>query len=308
VRLTRALEGRRRAAAPVARGEAPPELLIVLAAVSVQGGGGIAAQLLTRHGVPLVVSLRIVLAAVVMLLWRPPHRGQADGRAWRYAIALGVAMAAMNSLFYLSITRIPLGVAVTIEFCGPLAVGILGSRHVRDLVWAALAAVGIYLLAGSRLSADDALGVAAAFGAGACWAAFIVIGGRLARAWPDGRGLTVSLATASLIVLPVALVGGAIGSIVADPGVLVGGVGLAAFSSVIPYTLELSAMRRIPSATYGVLMSLEPAVAAIVGFGFLGQVPAAIDILAIALVAVASAGASLTARRLEVAPGELEAA
>jgi inner membrane transporter RhtA len=279
-----------------------------LAALSVQGGGGIAAQLLTRHGVPLVVSLRIVLAALVMLIWRPPQRSRADARAWRYAIALGVAMAAMNSLFYLSITRIPLGVAVTIEFCGPLAVAILGSRHVRDVVWTALAGLGIYLLAGSRLSADDALGVAAAFGAGACWAAFIVLGGRLARSWPDGRGLTVSLATASLIVLPIAIVGGAVGSILADPAVLLGGVALAALSSVSPYTLELSAMRRMASATYGVLMSLEPAVAAIVGFVILSQVPAPLDIVAISLVGIASAGASLTARRLAVAPGELEAA
>ena len=255
---------------------------------------------------PLVVGLRIVLAAIFMLVWRPPQRG-VGRRAWRYAIALGVAMAAMNTLFYLSITRIPLGVAVTIEFCGPLAVAVLGSRRARDLLWAILAGVGIYVLAGGRLEAGDAVGVLAAAGAGMCWAVFILVGGRLARAWPDGRGLSVTLGVAALIVLPIALLDGAVGSIVAEPGVLLGGLTLAAFSSAIPYTLELLAMRRIPSATYGVLMSLEPAVAAIVGFLLLGQVLAPGDVGAIALVGVASAGASLTARRLLVTPGQLEA-
>ena len=229
-------------------------------------------------------------------------------QAWSYAIALGVTMAAMNSLFYFSITRIPLGVAVTIEFCGPLAVAMLGSRHVRDLLWVALAATGIYILAGGRLEAGDALGVLAAAGAGTCWAFFILLGGRLARAWPDGRGLTVSLGAAAAIILPVAIAGGAIGSIVAEPGVLIGGLAVAAFSSAVPHTLELLALRRVSSSTFGVLMSLQPAVAAVVGLGLLGQVLTVGEILAIGLVAIASAGASVTARRVEVAPGELEAA
>lgn len=255
---------------------------------------------------PLVVGLRIVLAAIFLLVWRPPRRG-VGRRAWRYAIALGVAMAAMNSLFYLSITRIPLGVAVTIEFCGPLAVAVLGSRRARDILWALLAAVGIYVLAGGRLEAEDALGVLAAAGAGSCWAVFILVGGRLARAWPDGRGLSVTLGVAALIVLPIALLDGAIGSIAAEPGVLLGGLTLAAFSSAIPYTLELLAMRRIPSATYGVLMSLEPAAAAIVGLLLLGQLLTFAEWFAIVLVGVASAGASISSRHLAIAPGQLEA-
>jgi inner membrane transporter RhtA len=256
----------------------------------------------------LVAGLRITLAALFMLVLRPPRRGAVSRRAWQYAIALGVVMAAMNSLFYVALSRIPLGVAVTIEFCGPLAVAIAGSRRLRDLAWVALAAVGIYLLAGGRLVADDAVGVLAAAGAGICWAAFILIGGRMARAWPDGRGLTVTLVSAAVVILPVALAAGAVGSIVAEPGVLLGGITLALFSGAIPYTLELLAMRRIPSSTYGVLMSLEPAVAAVVGLVLLGQVLTPAELLAIALVGAASAGASITARRLEVAPGELEAA
>jgi len=135
---------------------------------------------------------------------------------------------------------------------------------VRDAFWVVLAAAGIYLLAGARLTADDAIGVLAAVGAAACWAGFILLGGRLARACANGRGLTVTLGAASVVVLPVALAGGAIGSIPAEPSVLIAGLVLAALSSAIPYTLELLAMRRVPSSTYGVLMSLEPAVAAVV--------------------------------------------
>jgi inner membrane transporter RhtA len=250
----------------------------------------------------------VVLAAPILLLWRPPWRSHAPRTAWLLAIALGVDMAVMNSLFYVAIGRIPLGVAVTIEFWGPLAVAVLGSRRARDLVWAALAAVGIWLLAGGRFAADDLVGVAAAFAAGGCWALFILIGGRMSRAWPDGRGLTVTITTAALVVGPIALAAGALAAIAADPSVLLGGLAVALLSSIIPYTLELAALRRIPSATYGVLMSLEPAVAAIVGFLLLAQVLDAAELAAIALVAIASAGASLTARRLEVTEGELEAA
>jgi len=255
-----------------------------------------------------VVALRVILAAPILLLWRPPHRHAVDRRAWTLAIALGVVMAVMNSLFYFAIGRIPLGVAVTVEFWGPLMVAVAWSRRPRDLAWVALAAAGIWLLAGGRLTADDALGLAAAFGAGGCWAAFILIGGRMSRSWPDGRGLTVTISTAALVVLGPALAAGAVGAIVDDPGLLLGGLAIALLSSIVPYTLELAAMRRISSATYGVLMSLEPAVAASVGFVLLGQVLGGEDLLAIVLVAVASAGASVSARRLQVTEGELEGA
>ena len=217
-------------------------------------------------------------------------------------------MAAMNALFYVALARIPLGVAVTLEFWGPLFVAVVGSRRPRDFVWVALAAVGIYLLAGARLTADDALGVAAALGAGGCWAAFIVVGARLAQAWPDGRGLSVSLATGSVVLVPLAVAFGAIGALFADPAAILGGVAIAVLSSALPYTLELAALRTMAPATYGVLLSVEPAIAAAFGFVILGQALVGADLVGIALVVVASAGASLSARRLEVVPRELEAA
>jgi len=250
--------------------------------------------------------MRIGLAALILLAWRPPRRGSADARAWRLAILLGAVMAVMNSLFYVSIARIPLGVAVTIEFWGPLTVAVVGSRRARDLIWVVLAAVGIWLLAGGRLAASDVVGVAAAFGAGGCWAIFIVVGGRMSRAWPDGRGLTVTMTVAALLVLPIAIAGGSIAAFAEEPAILLGGLAIALLSSTIPYTLELAALRRLSSATYGVLMSLEPAVAAIVGFLLLGQVLSPAEVVAIVLVGVASAGASITSRALEIVPAELE--
>ena len=275
--------------------------------MSVQGGGGIAAQLIARHSPLVVVALRTVFSAAMLLVLRPP-RGTISPAAWRLAILLGLVMAAMNTLFYLSISRIPLGVAVTLEFSGPLLVAVVGSRRPRDLVWVGLAAAGIYLLAGARLTADDALGVAAALGAGACWAAFIIVGGRLAHAWPDGRGLSVSLLTGSAVVVPIALVAGNAASLLEDPGAIAGGLVVAVLSSALPYSLELAALRRIASAAYGVLMSLEPGIAALVGFALLGQALGWGDAAGIILVATASAGVSWSSRRRAVVPGELESA
>ena len=254
-----------------------------------------------------MVALRTGFSAAILLVLRPPRSG-AGPEAWRLAILLGLVMAGMNTLFYASLARIPLGVAVTLEFTGPLLVAVAGSRRPRDLLWVGLAGTGIYLLAGARLRADDALGVAAALGAGACWAAFIVVGSRLARAWPDGRGLTVSVATGTALLVPLALIAGGAASLVGDPRAIAAGLVVAVLSSALPYTLELAALRRMAAGTYGVLMSIEPAVAAIVGFLLLGQVLVGADLVGIAMVAIASAGASWSARQLRVAPGQLEAA
>ena len=242
-----------------------------------------------RHSPLVVVTLRSLFSTAILLAVRPPGRPRADA-TWRLAILLGVVMAAMNALFYVALARIPLGVAVTLEFWGPLAVAVVGSRRPRDLIWVPLAAVGIYLLAGARLTADDALGVAAALGAGACWAAFIVVGARLAHAWPDGRGLTVSLATTSVVLVPLAVAFGAIGALLDDPAAILAGIAIAVLSSALPYTLELAALRRITPATYGVLLSVEPAIAAAFGFVVLGQALAGSDLVGIVLVVVASAG------------------
>ncbi len=220
---------------------------------------------------------------------------------------LGLVIAAMNSLFYIAIARIPLGVVVTIEFWGPLAVAVAGSRRPIDLAWVAMAAAGIWILGGGRLAADDALGVLIALATGGCWALFILLGGRVARDWPGGRGLAISTVVAATIVVPVAVIGGAATELAADPVLVLQGAAVALFASVVPWTLELTAMRRMSSATYGILMSLEPAVAAVLGAAVLGQGLPAAEIAAVGLVVGASTGASATSPAPPPVPGELEA-
>jgi inner membrane transporter RhtA len=283
----------------------PPELLILAGTLSVQCGGGLASNLIREYGPLPIVAMRIVFGAAMLIVFqRARVRGVARS-ALLSCLTLGIILAAMNSLFYVGLSRIPLGVAVTIEFWGPLTVAVLGSRRWLDLVWVAMAGAGIYILAGGRLEADDLVGVMAVFGAGFCWALYIGVGGRVAREWPDGRGLTLAMVVASALVVPVTLTLSDVRPLLVAPLALAGGLVVALFSSVIPYTFEIAALRRLPAATFGVLMSLEPAIAAAVGFFLLGQVLAATDLLAIGFVALASAGASISARRLVTAPGEL---
>ncbi len=274
------------------------------ASFSVQVGAGLATQLLRTSGWLPVVTLRIVFSALLLLVLRPPRLGVVPRGAWVSAVLLGLDLVLMNTLFYFSLSRIPLAVAVTIEFWGPLAVAVVGSRRARDFAWVVLAAIAIYILTGSRLIADDALGVAAAFAAGALWAIYIPIGGRVAREWPDGRGLTVAMAVAGALSLLVAAAGGALGQALGSPSLILGGLVIALFSSAIPYSLEIAALDRIPAATFGVLMSIEPAVAALVGLVFLGQGLSALEVVAIAMIVVASAGASLSARSMPIAPAD----
>lgn len=287
--------------------ELPPEALLVGAALSVQVGASIATGLLASYAPVSVVALRLAFGALLLLVLGLPRRPATGARGWWNAVALGAVFVGMNSSFYLAISRIPLGVAVTIEFWGPLAIAVLGSRRPRDLAWAALAAVGIYLLAGDRLEASDALGVIAALCAGAGWFLFVVTGTRVARDWPDGQGLTVALVFGSLFAVPIALAIGDLGRVVGEARALAGGLVVALFSSALPWSLEIAAMSRMRRATYGVLVSLEPAIAAVAGFVLLGQVLRPPELVAIVLVGVASAGASLAARQLRTAPGELEA-
>ena len=289
-------------------GTLPPELLIIAGTLSVQFGGGVATSLIREYGPLPVVAMRILFGAVLLVLFQRAHVRGAGRGALLACVALGLILAAMNSLFYVALSRIPLGVAVTIEFWGPLTVAVIGSRRLLDLSWVGLAAVGIYILTGGRVGADDLVGVGAAFGAGFCWALYIGVGGRVAREWPDGRGLTIAMLVASAAVLPVTMALSDVRPLLVAVPALAGGLVIALFSSAIPYTLEIAALRRLPAATFGVLMSLEPAIAAGFGFILLGQVLKTSDLLAIAMVAVASAGASLTARRLAATPGELEAA
>ena len=203
------------------------------------------------------------------------------------AIAFGVTLAGMNLCFYEALDRIDLGIAVTFEFVGPLLVGLLGSRRPLDLVWVACAAAGVLLLTRPSGSASAA-GIGFALLAGGFWAAYILLSARVGRAFPGGRGLALAMGVAAvLMVIPGTA---AAGSDLLDPGAAAVGAATAVLSSVIPYSLELEALRRLAVGTFGVLMSMEPAVAALIGLIALGQGLATVDALGIALVVVASAG------------------
>ena len=275
------------------RPRTPAITLVLGGIVSVQVGAAVAIELFDELGPVGTVFLRLLFAALVLMaIWRP-RLGRLGGAATRDVLAFGVAFAAMNTSFYLALDRIPLGIAVTLEFVGPLGVAFALSRRRLDLVWAALAAGGILLLSPAPGGDLDLAGVVLALVAGAFWAAYIVLSARIGRVFPGGGGLALAMVVGAALVLPAGVAEG--GAELLEPGLLALAFGVAMLSSAIPYSLELEALRRLPQGVFGVLMSLEPAVAATVGFVLLEQDLVAREIVAIALVVVASAGALRTA-------------
>ena len=272
------------------RATAIPMVLVAIA--SVQVGAAAATEIFDEVGPTATVFLRLLFAAAVLVaIWRPAL-GAIRGAHARDLWLFGLSLAAMNTSFYLSLDRIPLGIAVTLEFVGPLGVAFAATRRAGDLLWAGLAAAGIVLLSPGLGDGLDLLGVVLALVAGGFWAAYIVLSQRIGSAFPGGAGLALAmiLAAALLIVPGIATGGGDL----LDPAVLAIGLAVAVLSSAIPYSLEMEALRRLPRGVFGVMMSLEPAVAAIVGFVLLSQDLAATELVAIVLVVVASAGALST--------------
>ncbi len=272
----------------------PAPALVLGAASSVQFGAALAATLFDELGPAGTSTLRVGLAAAFLLAaWRPPIRG-VGAADLRLAAALGIALGIMNFTFYEALDRLPLGVAVTIEFAGPLGVAVALSNRRRDLLWALLAALGIVLLARPGGGTIDGAGLALVLCAAAAWAAYILLTARAGQRFTGGRGLALAMAVAALVPLGpgVAEAGGRL----LDPRLLALGAAVALLSSVIPYSLEMEALRRLPRDVFGVLMSLEPALATLAGLVVLGQRLAARDLVAIALVIAASIGATRAAR------------
>jgi inner membrane transporter RhtA len=269
--------------------------LVLAAASSLQVGAAFAVTLFDDLGPAGAAFLRLAFAAVVLwAIWRPRMRSHPP-RDLRVAAAFGVALGLMNWSIYESIDRIPLGVAVTIEFAGPLLVAVIGSRRPLDGLWIALAAAGILLLADPGGGSIDALGVLFALTAAACWMAYIYLSKRTGLLFPGGSGLALAMVVGALVVLPAGVIQG--GGSFAEPGLLGSALVVALASSVLPYSLELEALRRLPEAVFGVLMSLEPAVAALAGLVVLGQDLGARELVAIGMVVVASAGAASLSHR-----------
>ena len=270
----------------------PPSAQVLAGILSVQLGAALAKQLIGSIGSAGTVALRLCFAAVVLLaIWRPSLG--LSRRAWVIVAAYGIVLGTMNLCFYLAIGQIPLGVAVTIEYLGPLAVAIAGSRRWLDGLWALLAAAGVVLL-GDGSGELQLLGILFALAAGACWAAYILLSAALGRHTTDGGGLALGMVVATAVAAPLGIATS--GAALLEPGVLAAGFSVALLSSVVPYSLELEALRRIPPKVFGVLMSLEPAVAALVGLVVLREVLGPIQWLAVLLVVGASVGATRTAR------------
>jgi inner membrane transporter RhtA len=263
--------------------------LVMGSVVSVQVGAAVATTLFDELGPEGTVLLRTGFAALILLaIWRPALPRRATGPL-RDAALLGIVLAGMNLSFYAALDRIPLGIAVTLEFTGPFAVAVAGSRRPSDLLWVGLAAGGIVLLSPGIHGSLDGPGVGFALLAGGFWAAYIVLAARVGRGFSGGQGLALAMTVAAAVLVPVGIAGG--GDALARPELLAVGLAVAVLSSAIPYSLELEALRRLQKATFGVLMSLEPAVAALVGLVVLGQDLSATELVAIGLVVGASAGA-----------------
>jgi len=285
---------------------ASPVWLVLGSIVSVQAGAALAKNVFGLVDPTALVWLRLTTAAIVVaVLVRPTLRGR-TGRDWLVVAGYATTLIGMNWAIYQAMARIPLGVAVTIEFLGPLAIAVLGSRRVRDLVWVALAAGGVVLLGlgGSGVHAVgtigglDPVGVGFAVVAAACWGAYILLGARTGQRWSGLSGLAVALVIGAVVLAPPALAVG--GTDLLNPYVIGIGVLVGLLSSVIPYSLELVALRRIRSSTFGILMSVEPAAAALAAVVVLQEWLTPWQVVAMALVIAASVGAARSAGRKDV--------
>lgn len=280
---------------------APSGALVLGAIASVQFGSAIATTLFSQIGPGGAVWLRLVFGTIILLaLWRPRLRLREYTRdQLLLACVFGLVLGGMNLSFYAALHRIPLGIAVTLEFVGPLAVAIAGSRRALDLVWVALAAAGIVALTRGGTGHLSALGVGLALLAGGFWATYILVNARIGRAFEGGTGLALAMCVASVAILPFGIAQG--GSHLLEPRSLGLGAAVGLLSSAIPYSFEVEALRRIRPSVFGVLMSIEPAMAALAGFIVLGQGLGARELLGMALVVIASGGAARRAREAPVA-------
>ncbi|MDX6200381.1 MAG: inner rane transporter RhtA [Actinomycetota bacterium] len=272
----------------------PAPLLVLVGIASVQCGSAIARGVFDDLGASGITLLRLGLSSLLLFAVLRPRLRAWSGRAWRAAALLGVVMASMNLVFYQSIRTVPLGVAVTVEFLGPLLLALVQTRRPLDFGWAVLAAAGVALLGIDTTSGIPLSGLALALLAGMFWAGYILSSALVGRTMPGTDGLAVALGVGAVLALPFGAPGAA--AVVDRPALLLPSFAVALLSSVIPYGAELSALRRIPTRVFGILMSLEPAAAAVAGLLFLDQRLHAREVAALLMVSAASAGVTLARR------------
>lgn len=276
--------------------------LVVGGLICQEAGAGLAVLLFPSVGAVGMVMLRLVFSAIILLLvFRPSLRGRSRSD-WLTVIAFGVALAIMNTLFYLALTRLHLGATVTLEYLGPLVLSVVVSRRASAWLWAVLALAGVVLLGRGGFDSLDPVGVALALGAGVMWVAYILLSARAGARFARLEGLALAMAIGGILMLPFGVVSAGAGLL--NPLTLALGLAVAILSSTVPYGLELFALRRLPAATFSILLSLAPALAAVAGVVILHQPLTILDAVAIGLVVVASMGAVSAAsrRQAEVAP------
>jgi inner membrane transporter RhtA len=273
----------------------PPIYAVLLAIVSVQCGAAIAKSLFPAIGAAGTASIRIGVSAIILLIAYRPNLKAITSKQWKLVAPFGLSLGAMNLIFYLAIERIPIGLAVTLEFIGPLLVAIIGSRRLIDYCWVLLAATGIVLIAPWSNDRVDILGVAFALLAGAFWASYIVLGGKVSQIMNGGQAVSTGMLFATILILPIGFYEN--GLVNLTPKLFGMGIALALLSSAIPFTLEMKALGQLPPRTFSILMSLEPAAASICAFLFLQEKLNLYEILAVFCVVIASAGSTLTAKR-----------
>ena len=268
-----------------------PVAFILVAAFSVQGGAAIAKGIFPSIGAAGTAAIRTGLAAIILLAVFRPRVHRFTAEQWRAVVPYGITIGVMNLFFYQALVRIPLGLTVALEFVGPLALAILGSRRALDVIWVVLAMAGIALIAPFEADgAIDPVGVVFALLTGACWAAYIVLGGRVSQRLEGGVAVAVGMTIAAVTIMPYALAVGGMEKFALS--LLLPCVAMAVLSSALPFALEMKALRLLPSRTFSVLMSLEPVIAALCGLLLLGEHLTRAQWAAVALIVIASAGAT----------------
>ena len=276
----------------------PPIPAVIISIISVQCGAAIAKGLFPEIGAAATASLRIGLSAVILLIAFRPNILKLNARQWKYVSLYGVSLGMMNMVFYLAISRIPVGLGVTLEFVGPLILAIFGSRRTIDFIWVSLSIVGIALIAPWSSNGLDISGVLLALLAGVFWAAYIILGGRISKIMKGGEAVSVGMLIATIIILPFGILSG--GLHLLNPKLLGLGAALALLSSAIPFTLEIGALKQLPAKTFSILMSLEPAMASVAAFVFLKEYLSVTECIAVGCVVFASAGSSFTAGKNKI--------
>ncbi|EOL9023841.1 threonine/homoserine exporter RhtA [Cronobacter sakazakii] len=273
-----------------------PVIVLIVAMASIQSGASLAKSLFPVVGAPGVTALRLALGTLILAVVFKPWRLRFTRSQRMPLLIYGLALGAMNYLFYLSIRTVPLGIAVALEFTGPLAVALFGSRRPVDFLWVALAVLGLWFLLplGQDVTHVDPLGAAWALGAGVCWAIYIIAG---QKAGAEHGPATVALGSLIAAIVFVPIGAAAAGEALWHWSVLPAGIGIAILSTALPYSLEMTALTRLPTRTFGTLMSMEPALAAFTGMIFLGETLTLVQWLALLSIIIASVGSTLTLRR-----------